>query len=332
MLHDLEIAQLRRFVALVDTGSFAAAANTLCITQQALSSSIAKMEDSLGVRLFDRSRGRKFSLTAFGRLLLPRARSLIAVSEQTLTELSLLRDARGGSVTVGIGETMAERAVATAIRRFHHDNPDVQVRLMESYTQEMIDRLIKGEVDFVVGGPYYHAAHDNLLDYRYLFSVNDILLVRPQHPLAGRRDLTLHDLREYTWVLPHARDNVQEAVNLAYLQAGITPPQRIIRSDAIITGTWLMLDNDYIISATPAMTASFVEMGMLVGLDNRDTTLTRYACVITQRNVRLGEAAKRLMDEIIVETERLVDASGTDQALGPVRVPTTSQTQSKEVS
>ena len=303
-LTDIELSQLRRFVAVVECGSFIEAAQRLNITQQALSSSIARMEDSAGVRFIDRKRGGRLSLTIFGRLLLARARTQIAMSERTMSEIGLLRDARGGSVTIGIGETMAGRSVASAIRRFHAQQPDVQIRLIEGYTELMIEKLIAGEVDFVAGGPSHDPAHTANLEYRHLFEIRDVLAVRRAHPLAGAKNVSLADLTPFTWMVPAFRGDVYDAILLAYMRAKLPPPTHFIRTDAMAVGSWLCLDDDYIITASPDLLGMMLELGGLVLLDVQATTLVRHACVITRRDARLGPAANRLLEEIVFEAER----------------------------
>lgn len=299
-----DIVQIRRFVAVVDCGTFVAAAQKLGLTQQALSASIAKMEALAGVRFLERKRGGRIALTVFGRLLYNRARSLISISERTMSEIALLRSAQGGTVTLGVGETMTGRNVATAIRRYHREQPDVQIRLVEGYTESMIEKLNAGEVDFVVGGPSHDPAVQSLLDFRHLFEIRDTLAVRREHPLACRRGLMLADLAPYSWIVPHYRGDVYEAITVGFMRAKLPPPRRIVRSDAIGLGTWLCLDDDFIITASPDMMGALFSLGAMVPLDVADTTLIRHACVITRHDVKLSPAAGRLMEEIILECER----------------------------
>ncbi len=304
MRTDIELSQLRRFLAIVECGTFIEAATSLNITQQGLSSSIAKMEAAAGVRFFNRTRGGRVALTVFGRLLLARARQQLVMADRTLSEMKLLRDARGGTVTVGISETMTGRHVATAIRRFHRQQPNVQIQLVEGYTSAMIDRMIVGEVDFVVGSPTADPQFSGELSFRHLFQVRDVLAVRRSHPLAGRRDLTLGELAAFTWMVPAFRGDVYEAINLAYMRAQLPAPAHIIRSDAIVVGTWLCLDDDYIITVPPDMIGANVELGGLAVLDLQDTTIIRHACVITRSNTTLTAAANRLLEEIVFEAEQ----------------------------
>nr|WP_047167609.1 LysR family transcriptional regulator [Sphingomonas sp. Y57] len=308
-MHDIEITQLRRFITLVDAGSFIEAAQRLNITQQALSASIARMEEVAGVRFLDRKRGGRLSLTVFGRLLLARGRSQIMMAERMLGEIELLRDARGGSVTLGIGETMMGRHVATAIRRYHRQQPDVQIRLLEGYTEAMIEKLVTGEVDFVAGGPSHDPAHGIDLDYRHLFEIRDILAVRKNHPLAGARELALRDLAGFTWMMPAFRGDIYEAIQVAHMRAKLPPPKRVIRSDATAVGSWMCMDDDYILTVSPDMIAPMIELGALTVLDLSDTTLVRHACLITRRDHRLSPPAQRLMEEIIFEAERVYGQS-----------------------
>jgi DNA-binding transcriptional LysR family regulator len=313
-MHEIELVQLRRFLAVVDAGSFNEAAQRLNITQQALSASIARMEDVAGIRFLDRKRGGRLSLTAAGRLLVARARTQVALSERMMGEIELLRDARGGTVTIGIGETMTGRHVATAIRRFHRRQPDVQIRLIEGYTEMMIEKLMAGEVDFVAGGPSHDPAHGADLEYRHLFEIRDVLAVRQRHPLAGARGLSLRDLAGFTWMMPAFRGDVYEAIQLAHMRAKLLPPKRIVRSDAIAIGSWLCLDDDYIISVSPDMVGPLLDLGALVILDIADTTIVRHACLITRRDVRLNAAVQQLIEEIAFESERAYGAARTAPA------------------
>lgn len=313
MQPDIELAQLRRFLAIVDCGTFVDAAAVLNITQQGLSASIAKMEEAAGVRFFERTRGGRLALTVFGRLLLTRARQQLVMADRMMSEMRLLRDARGGSVTVGFSETMTGRHVATAIRRFHRQQPDVQIRLLEGYTGFMVERLMAGEVDFVVGSPTADPEISGELSFRHLFEVRDVLAVRSGHPLVGRCDLALGDLSGYTWMIPAFRGDVYEAINLAYMRAKLPPPTHVIRSDAVVVGTWLSLDDDYILAVPPDMIGTLIELGGLKVLDLSETTIVRHACAITRRNVTLDATANRLLQEIIFEAELSCGKIGAHQ-------------------
>ena len=304
MTPDFDILQLKRFVAVVDCGGFAPAARQLNMTQQALSASIARLEEATGVRFLDRKRGTGIALTAFGRLLLERARTHLSLSDRLMREIALLRDAAGGSVVVGIGETMTGRTVATAIARFNRQHPDVQLRLIEDYTERLVTRLAANEIDIVIGGPSY--ALDDIGDFEihHLFDVADVLAVRKEHPLAGTAAVSLEALAGYSWIVPGARNDVFRQIQIAYSKARATPPRNILRSDAVTVGTWLCLDNDYVICVSPDMIGALVKIGLMTTLDCPDFGMSRHACLFTRRPAQLSPAAERLMGEIVLEVER----------------------------
>ena len=302
MTPDLDILQLKRFVAVVDCGGFAPAARQLNMTQQALSASIARLEEAAGVRFLDRKRGTGIALTAFGRLLLERARTHLSLSDRLVREIALLRDAAGGSVVVGIGETMTGRPVATAIARFNRQHPDVQLRLIEDYTERLITRLAASEIDIVIGGPSYALAGDFAI--HHLFDVEDVLAVRAQHPLAGQPRVGLADLALYPWIVPGARNDVFRQIQIAYAREKLAPPRNVLRSDAVTIGTWLFLDNDYIICVTPDMVDNLGHLGLVTTLDCPGFGTKRHACLFTRRPAQLVPAAEKLMAEIIFEVGR----------------------------
>ena len=103
----MEIKQLRRFLAVVETGSLTAAAPTVGLTQQALGASISNLEKELGVMLLDRGPGGVTTPTAYGMMLVAHAKSILSSENRAREELHAFRDARGGSVRIGIGEAFA---------------------------------------------------------------------------------------------------------------------------------------------------------------------------------------------------------------------------------
>ena len=103
----MEHRQLERFLAVIEHGSLAAAAREVHLTQQALSASLANLEQDLGVRLFDRSPGGITKPTRHGKALIRHARAQLAGAERARQELLNLSDGRTGTVTLGLGESFA---------------------------------------------------------------------------------------------------------------------------------------------------------------------------------------------------------------------------------
>lgn len=309
MVPDLDVAQLKRFVAVVECGGFAAAARKLNMTQQALSASIARLEEATGVRFLDRKRGSAVVLTAFGRLLLERAQTHLALSDRLMHEIALLRDSRGGSVAIGIGETMTGRTVAAAISRFNSEHPEVQLRLIEDYTERLVPRLDSNELDFVLGGPSYALEDSGAYDVRHLFDVSDVLAVGHTHPLAKNACVSLEELARFPWLVPGVRNDVLREIQLAYSRANLTPPANVIRSDAVAVGTWLCLDYDYIICVPPDLFGPLIESGRIRILRCPEYVMVRHACLFTRRPAQLSPAAERLLAEVMLQVRQPADGT-----------------------
>lgn len=305
MAADLDVIHLKRFVAVVDCGGFAAAARHLNMTQQALSASIAQLENLTGVRFLERKRGSGVALTTFGRVLLERARTHLAMSDRLMREIVSLRDARGGSVTIGVGETMTGKPVAAAVARFNAAQPDVQLRLVEGYTEHLVPMLEQDKVDFVVGGASYALADLGNFEVVHLFDVADVLAVRAEHPLAAvDGPVELSQIADFPWLIPGARNDLFRDIQLAYARERLKPPTNIIRSDAVSLGTWLCLDYDYVICVSPDMIQPLTRTGLMRVLACPSFSIERHACLITRRHADLSPVAERLKNEILFEIEK----------------------------
>src|SRR5262245_38792554 len=126
MIDDLR--HIRAFLAIAELGSFTRAASKLFVSQPALTVQIRQLEDSVGVRLFDRNK-RLVVLT-------PAGRSLIKPFEQLIADLDLvmkmghdLAGLRRGTVTVATLPTLGAGLIPTAVQKFANNHPNITVRI-----------------------------------------------------------------------------------------------------------------------------------------------------------------------------------------------------------
>ncbi|MGW3279462.1 LysR family transcriptional regulator [Nocardia rhamnosiphila] len=193
---ELDLATVRAFVAVADEGRFGAAAAVLGISQQAVSKRIARLENQLGLDLFDRV-PTGAALTASAARFLPHARSLLAVADEAVA--TVVRRPRPLRVAV-----LGERATEMRAMRYYlgrHPDRDTEIVLTNAFVTSR-DALVAGRVDAAVaraaGGPRplpaRIAAVPFLLDPLHL-------LVGKDHPLAGRAAVSLAELAGVTvWV------------------------------------------------------------------------------------------------------------------------------------
>ncbi len=313
----MQIKQLRRFLTVVKCGSLAAAAPELGLTQQALGAGIAKLEDEMGVLLFDRGPGGATTVTPYGTMLIRHAKHILAATDRAREELQAFRDARGGSVTIGIGEAFASEVIADAVRDCHRTRPEIRIAIIEDYSEVLLDRLAEGDIDFIAGADT--GSQGSNLERFPLYIAHDIVVARAAHPLARKRKITLRDLQPFTWMVPRARPLDQVMIAETFRKQNLEPPARLIWTDAKQVGMHLLLSDDYLFMASPAMVTEPLRTGALVALNTKVPTVERRAGLIYRTDTKLNPSALLLMDDIRHKVHLHIDELSYASPLNPGR-------------
>lgn len=295
----MELKQLERFLAVYDHGSLAHAARTLGLTQQGISASLANLEDELGARLFDRGPGGVTRATDCGHALVAHARSQLAADQRAVEELRSIVDGRAGTVTIGVGEAFAGEIIAAAVATMQAEHPDVRINLVEGYSDQLRHRLYNGEFDFIAAGISSFVVDENF-NREPIFSTDDIVVCRAEHPLAGRRCLELSDLVGYQWLVPYSRPSDLNTIVDAFVAEDLQPPTRVTGSDAYRIGMQLLVQTDLLIMVSPALISAELNAPdkRLVKLNIDRPTITRHASLISPRKRPLSPAAQVLLEAV----------------------------------
>jgi len=187
-----ELRQLRHVLALAEHGSFARAAETLHLSQPALSRSIQNFEEQIGATLFIRS-GRGVVPTDFGRLVVQRARQITELANDLGHQVAARRNLETGHMTIGAGPYPVESTISTALARFISEYPRITVRLEVRDWDELLRRLRARELDFFVAETST-MLQENDLDIEPMSEHPLYFITRKGHPLAGRADVSLEDI------------------------------------------------------------------------------------------------------------------------------------------
>ena len=192
----VELRDLRYFLAVADELNFTRAAQQLHMSQQALSVAIRRLEQRLGVQLFDRS-PRSVQLTSAGVALVPAAQRTLAAAEHAVTQA---RDAAGGLIgrlTVGVSRS-AYPFGAAVLRALLERTPGIELDMHQDYAQPLVDELLAGRIDAAI---VYCPENNPALRYQRLSDQPAVASLHPNHSLAGTSTLSLEDLRDETLVL-----------------------------------------------------------------------------------------------------------------------------------
>jgi LysR family hydrogen peroxide-inducible transcriptional activator len=176
----MELQQLRYFVAAAEAGSVSRAAERCHVAQPSLSQQLKKLEEYLGVTLFDRF-GRGVVLTDAGRTLLPKARRILAEVRDAETNLSREVEAGNAPLILGAIPTIAPYVLPRALERLRVALPSCTVSIREGLTEHLVEALLDHEIDCaLVSTPL---AHD-LIDVDVVAEDELLVVVPNSHPLA----------------------------------------------------------------------------------------------------------------------------------------------------
>ncbi|MGG1660027.1 LysR family transcriptional regulator [Brevibacillus sp. NRS-1366] len=189
----MELLQLQYFLAVARLEHVTEAARSLHVTQSSLSKTIQRLEQDLGVPLFDRI-GRKLRLNEFGSRFLHRAERALFELEQGKQELSDLSSPEYGTLELAV--TTAS-TLPNILREFRKKRPYIQFHVKMLTTQEMVTLLHRGEVDFCLSSP--PIVGDDI-ECQIVF-IDPILVAVPNgHRLADRSSVSLTELRDEWFV------------------------------------------------------------------------------------------------------------------------------------
>ena len=145
----MEIRTLRYYLAVAREENMTRAAETLHVTQPTLSKALKSLEEELGKKLFIRQ-SFNIKLTDEGMLLRNRAEDLVSMADKIEQEFISLDDISGGELYLGLAESYQIRYLARVIKEFKNRYPHLRYHITSGDTEQVIEKLDKGLLDFIV--------------------------------------------------------------------------------------------------------------------------------------------------------------------------------------
>lgn len=223
-LPDFSARQLEAVLALVEYGSFVAAAARLRISQPALTRSVKRLEAELGVRLFDRST-RRVQVTAAGREFAAVAERMLADLGITVQSVREVAEERRGLVVLSSVMSVAGAFLPSLIAAYRADRPGVEIHVRESVHGSVMEDVRSGVADFGIG--YV----DELPDFAVgtpLGRETFCVVTSARHKLASRRKLGLADLADQPIVALPTDSRTRRTIDAAAAMAGVPLRQMVV--------------------------------------------------------------------------------------------------------
>ncbi len=220
---------LRAFCKTVETGNISAAAEKLFLSQPTVSLQIKALEKELGAKLFDRH-GPRIELTPEGQVLYELAQPLIEDFERLDEKFhAQFERLEGGELHIAAGETVILHMLPEHVRRFSETYPRVRITLHNVTGRAGMEKLQAGEADFAVGS--MQQGHEDFF-YRPILTYDLMLIMPPDHPLAGKDGISLEDIAQYGLILPPRHLSTWKMVHKVFRDNGLE------MKVALETGGW----------------------------------------------------------------------------------------------
>ncbi len=142
----MTLRQIRHFIAVAETGSISAAAQTAFISQSTLTLAIQQLEQEIGVNLFNRH-AKGMTLTHQGHQFLRQAHLILATVDNAKRSLQQSTDQVAGQLIIGVTSLVAGYYLADLLTRFQRAYPNVEIRVMEDERPYIEHLLVSGEID-----------------------------------------------------------------------------------------------------------------------------------------------------------------------------------------
>lgn len=204
--------QLRILKAIASEGSFKRAADTLYVSQPAVSLQVQNLEKQLNVPLFDRG-GRKAQLTEAGHLLLSYSEKIITLCQETCRAIEDLQNLQGGTLIVGASQTTGTYLLPRMIGLFHQKYPDVSVQLQVHSTRRTSWGVANGQVDLAIIGGEVPAELQEILKVRP-YAEDELALILPvSHPLAKVETIQKEDLYRLNFISLDSQSTIRKVID-----------------------------------------------------------------------------------------------------------------------
>jgi len=294
-LHDLQA-----FVAVAERASFRQAASDLFLSQSALSRRIEKLEEGLGVKLFERTT-RRVQLTNVGQTFLVNVRTALDGLEDAVLGVADLAAHRTGTVTLACVPSAVWHFLPGVLKQFSERFPRIRVRVHDESAQDVLNLVLAGEADF---GINFTGAEDAEIIFEPIFEERYVLAMRRDQPLARRKKLNWKDTVGERYISVAKSSGNRSVIDAAL--AGVEKHPLIFCEVNHVSGVLALVEAGMGVAAVPGLSVLPGRPDTIVGVPLENPTIHRTLGLISKRNHSMAPAARTLFEML---SEALGDKS-----------------------
>lgn len=286
----ISLTKLNQLVAVAEAGSFSKAAAHLNLSQPALSRSIAALEARYGIKIFNRA-GRGVVLTSSGHQIIAQARGLLQTMRVFDKNLYLYGTGEAGELSIGFGPLLASRLLPGLVSQLFGVSPQIRVQSLIRPGPLLVQALQADAIE-IFFCPNTQIAASPELEMTEVGRLEPKFLVRRQHPLAGKTNVTRSDISQFSYA------NAVDVHDLG--SGGVSPPAFICDNFSILRDA--VLQNDFVWLCSRDFVASDLAQGDLIEISVEDYEVESSAIVAAKLAGRSpSPLAERAFDYISAE-------------------------------
>jgi DNA-binding transcriptional LysR family regulator len=288
----MDTRDLDYLLAVEKHGGIGKAAESLGMSQPALTKAVQRIEAQTGLALFQRT-ANGVAPTQAGSLFLARARRIALEYEDALKEMHAIRNGEQGVLSLGYSPTVPAALVLGACRQLLKERPAARLRLRRRLARDLVDLLIAGELDLIVAPEPNRDADE--LSFVELFRDSLSVLADDSHPLHLKRNLRLADLADQEWLLPGPTITVRQQVDTAFIRQGLAAPKLRVETDFGSTSLLHLLRGTKMLCVAGTESFDALEGLRALNLDTNELDLRRHIGVVFRKGAYLSPLAQRAM-------------------------------------
>jgi len=236
----MKIQQLRYIVEIANQNlNVTEAAHALYTSQPGISKQVRLLEDELGLEIFERNGKHIKSITPAGKKIIGIARELLVKTQAIRSIAEEYTQPNHGVLRIATTNTQARYMLPAVIEKFSKQYPDVSLHVHQGSPNQLYDALLSGEVDFAITTEAQYLFDDVILLPCYKW--NRSIVVKPDHPLAQLKNVTIEELGKYPLVTYTFGFTGVSDLDYAFNSAGILPNIVFTATDADVIKTYVRL-------------------------------------------------------------------------------------------
>lgn len=295
----LKLRHYRLIAAIARHGQLSIAADHLALTQPAASRALAEIERMTEAELFERH-PKGMRLTPIGEVMARHASILLGGLEVAEDELSAFRSGFAGRVRIGAVTGAAVGYVVPAIRELKRAARTVEIKVDVAPSVALIAGLMNGELDFALCR-LPTGVDPDLFEILLGREEHLAVLVRADHPLAGKPSVGLAELQDCTWVAQEHGMPIREAVEEAHALAGIRGPRDVIESSSLLMTIAYLMASDAVSPVAKEVSELLrgTKRGGVTTLDMKERIVLTPYFLIRLKQRPISPLAQRLMGLVL---------------------------------